>query len=156
MLVWRQRVCFGGYLVKCSLMCHKSRPQVSSTNYTHYLDHFFFFLYNFICIILLFALFFIVLSLAAPLLPVTSLQPLSSFTTLQTLVEGVASNKQVLQDGRPDHVTYRMYLWKCMSQFSSLAESKSKIIVPLLYQFIEYVLHYSVDNSFVHNIYMTV
>ena len=83
-----------------------------------------------------------------------SLQPLSSFSTLQVLVEGVASNKQVLQNGRPDHVTYRMYLWKCMCQFSSLAESKSKIIVPLLYQFIEYVLVYSIQccvyNSFVY------
>lgn len=46
---------------------------------------------------------------------------------------------QELQKGRPDHVNYHQLLWQCMEKFSGLAESRSRLLVPLLYQFIESV-----------------
>ena len=47
---------------------------------------------------------------------------------------------EITERGRPDHVTHRQLLWRCMEQFSEMAQSKSRILVPHLLQFIEYVI----------------
>ena len=62
-----------------------------------------------------------------------------SCDSVKDFMQGLVHNTSVWERGCPDHVTYRQYLWRCMDSFPGLAESKSKLFVPLLFDFIEYV-----------------
>ena len=61
----------------------------------------------------------------------------SSINTISELFQARLQNIYVLECGRPDHVTYRQLLWKCMERFSVLSESRSKLFIPLFFNFLE-------------------
>ena len=69
----------------------------------------------------------------------SSLLSIFSCDSVKNFMQGLVHNKSVWERGCPDHVTYCQYLWRCMDNFPGLAESKSKLFVPLLFDFIEYV-----------------
>ncbi len=74
-------------------------------------------------------------------LPALQLSDFSLCVCVNDVIQGFINNKLVLQTGFADHVTYRVFLWQSMTQFISLAESRSKVIIPLLYNFMELVIN---------------
>ena len=65
--------------------------------------------------------------------------PATNTNDIENIFLGHIIEMQELGRGRPDHVNYRQLLWQCMEKFSGLAEGRSRLLVPLLYQFIESV-----------------
>ena len=45
-----------------------------------------------------------------------------------------------MEQGRPDHANYRRLLWRCLYDIPAYAEPRSRILVPLILQFIELAL----------------
>ena len=52
-----------------------------------------------------------------------------------------------MERGRPDHVNFRRLLWKCLSDMTSFAEPRSRILAPLLLQFIELAFCFPISLS---------
>lgn len=65
--------------------------------------------------------------------------PATNTNDIENIFLGHIIEMQELGRGCPDHVNYRQLLWQCMEKFSGLAEGRSRLLVPLLYQFIESV-----------------
>lgn len=53
-----------------------------------------------------------------------------------------------LEHGRPDHINYRQLLWQCMEKFIKITETRTRLFVPLVFQFIELV-----TNGLYHSLY---
>uniref|UniRef100_A0A1X7SSB8 Uncharacterized protein n=1 Tax=Amphimedon queenslandica TaxID=400682 RepID=A0A1X7SSB8_AMPQE len=60
-----------------------------------------------------------------------------SCLNVHDVFESVAMEMKSSEWGRPDHWNYRRLLWRSMEKFPKVAERKSRVIVPLLLNFID-------------------
>ena len=84
-----------------------------------------------------------VLYSSADIPPHPNIQPLEANTTWHSSTLATFEYQYTLmcsmEHGRPDRANFRRLLWKCVSRFSELAESRSRILVPLIFRFIQLV-----------------